>query len=154
MAENLASHRDTEQGQLELRHLRFGWWTVFVFVLLGIALEGLHAFKSEFFLSANHETRRLMWTLSHAHGTLLGLVNIAMAFTLTRVSPWPPRSRRLASGSLLAATLLIPGGFFLGGLVIHAGDPGPGVFLVPPGGLLLLYAVFLLARATRVADPR
>jgi hypothetical protein len=42
-----------------------------------------------------------------------------------------------------------PLGFFLGGVFIHGGDPGIGVILVPPGGLLLFLSVLLTARASR-----
>jgi hypothetical protein len=52
----------------------------------------------------------------------------------------------------MAASLLLPGGFFLGGLVYYAGDPGPGVLLVPVGAVLLLTAVFLMASATKQMD--
>ena len=53
---------------------------------------------------------------------------------------------RLASPSLIGATLLLPGGFLLGGLMIYDGDPGPGVLLVPIGALSLFIAVLLTAR--------
>lgn len=148
MSRDLPPDRDDgEQERLEIRHLVFGWWTVCVFVLLGILLEGLHAFKADYLVNVENETRRSMWTLAHAHGALLGLINVGMAYAVGRVSGWLPRSRMLASGSLLAATVMIPGGFFLGGLTIYSGDPGPGIFLVPPGGFLLVYALFLMARA-------
>ena len=29
---------------LRLRHLRFGWWTLLLFAVTGIALESLHGF--------------------------------------------------------------------------------------------------------------
>jgi len=45
---------------------------------------------------------------------------------------------------LTGATVLLPGGFFLGGAMIYAGDPGVGILLVPVGALLLLVAVGLL----------
>ena len=45
----------------------------------------------------------------------------------------------------MLASLLLPGGFFLGGVVIYAGDPGLGILLVPVGALLLLTAVLLTA---------
>ena len=41
--------------------------------------------------------------------------------------------------------MLLPTGFFLGGIFIYGGDPGLGVLLVPIGGLLLVVAVFLIA---------
>jgi hypothetical protein len=88
-----------------------------------------------------------MLTLAHAHGTLLSLVNIAFALT-ARVVTGPRATsgkQALASHFLKAATLLLPGGFFLGGVVIYGGDPGLGILLVPIGGLALLLAVGFFA---------
>lgn len=140
-----------ENSSFERRHLAVGWLAVCVFVALGIALELLHAFKAGMLLDVQNETRRHMWTLAHAHGTLIGLMNVALAFSIGRLPAWPERSLRMTSGALLAATLLIPAGFFLGGVQIHSGDPGLGVLLVPPGGLLLLLAAY---GATRAAVSR
>jgi hypothetical protein len=53
----------------------------------------------------------------------------------------------------MAASILLPGGFFAGGLVYYGGDPGPGILLVPVGAVLLLAAIFMLARATKEMDP-
>ncbi len=39
----------------------------------------------------------------------------------------------------------MPGGFFIGGVSIYAGDPGLGIVLVPVGGVLLFAAVLLAA---------
>ncbi len=142
--------QDADQGaarSLASLHLRVGWWTLLAFLTLGGVLEGLHALKLAVYLDVENETRRLMWTLAHAHGALLGLVNIALTSTLERLPAWPLRQRRLASRSLLGATVLVPGGFFLGGLNIHGGDPGLGVALLPPGALLLFLAVYLAASA-------
>src|SRR5262245_58711093 len=58
-------------------HLSFGWIGLLVFVVLGIALEALHAWKSPTYLGVGNETRRLMWTLAHAHGVGLSLVHLA-----------------------------------------------------------------------------
>jgi len=58
-----------------LRHLRFGWWSLLVFATLGLILESLHGFKVRAYLDVSNETRRLMWTLAHAHGTLLAVVS-------------------------------------------------------------------------------
>lgn len=131
------------------RHLRIGWWTLLVFLTLGIVLEALHAFKIGGYLSVAHETRRLMWTLAHAHGTLLGLVNLAFASTLRFLPHWSGRPRGLASATLIGATLLMPAGFFLGGVNPRAGDPGLGILLLPIGAVLLLIAVLLAAIATK-----
>jgi len=129
-------------------HLRIGWWTVLVFVAMGIVLEGMHGLKLGMYLDLANTTRRHMWTLAHAHGTLLGLVNIAFALSV-RMFPVPPDTdgwRRRASLALMLATLLLPSGFVLGGITIYAGDPGLGVLLVPVGGVALLYAAWLTAR--------
>ena len=65
--------------RLVRRHLRFGWWSLATFGLLGLVLETLHGFKVGAYLDVSNETRRLMWTLAHAHGTLLGLVHLGFA---------------------------------------------------------------------------
>jgi len=123
-------------------HERFGWWALFCFVLLGFALEVLHGFKAGFYLDVSNETRRHMWTLAHAHGTLLSVINIVFGSC--------QRSLQLglatASRCLLGATFLLPGGFFLGGVVIYGGDPGLGIIGVPIGALLLLIAIASTAR--------
>jgi hypothetical protein len=134
------------------RHLQFGWWALLIFLTAGLALEALQGFKVQAYLKVSNETRRLMWTLAHAHGTLLGLVNLAFAATLRALPAWPEANKRLASRALLAATVLMPAGFFLGGVFIYSGDPGLGILLVPAGGILLFAAVFLTARALKHLD--
>src|SRR5882672_2928007 len=63
------------------RHLKVGWWALLVFLTAGLVLEALHGFKIGAYLNVSNETRRLMWTLAHAHGALLGLVNLGFAAT-------------------------------------------------------------------------
>jgi hypothetical protein len=50
------------------------------------------------------------------------------------------------SKCLTAASVLVPGGFFLGGIAFYSGDPGIGVILVPAGAVLLLAALYRIAR--------
>jgi hypothetical protein len=127
------------------RHLRFGWWSLFTFLTLGVVLETLHGFKIGWYLNVDQEMRRLMFTLAHAHGTLLGLVNVAAGLTLRAVNGFT--LTRGASLALIWGALLLPVGFLLGGLVLHDGDPGLGVILVPIGALFLLYGAWSAARA-------
>ena len=135
-------------------HLRFGWWSLLVFTALGLALEGLHGFKIGAYLNVSNETRRLMWTLAHAHGTLLSLVHIAFGLNLRVVPDMRPGNQRLVSTSLIGASLLLPGGFFVGGIVFYGGDPGPGaILMIPLGAALMLVAVFLIARTTAAVGP-
>jgi hypothetical protein len=126
------------------RHQRIGWTALAVFVALGMGLEALHAFKIQLYLDVAASPRRFMWTLAHAHGTLLALVNLAYAALLSRL-PLRPRARELCSASLLAATILVPGGFFLGGVRPAGSDPGLGVLLVPIGGAPLVAALVVIA---------
>jgi hypothetical protein len=126
------------------RHLRFGWMGLALFATLGLVLEALHGFKLGFYLAATNETRRLMLTLAHAHGTLLSLINIAFALSLKHFEGWDPRR---ASAALIWATVLLPAGFFLGGIFPYGGDPGIGIALVPVGALALIAALVLTARA-------
>ncbi len=127
------------------RHLRFGWWSLLLFATLGLVLESLQGFKVRAYLDVSNETRRLMWTLAHAHGTLLAIVHVIFGLTW-RSAPASLPSARLISASLIAASVLLPGGFFLGGVTFYSGDPGVGVVLVPVGGVLLLFAIFAIAR--------
>jgi hypothetical protein len=127
------------------RHLKLGWWLLLVFLSLGIALELMHGLKAGFYLSVANDTRRLMWRLAHAHGVLLAVVHLAFAASLRLGSTGDPGWRRNASRLLTAAALFLPGGFFLGGVVVHEGDPFVGVFLVPVGAICLFLAVLLTA---------
>ena len=129
------------------RHLVFGWWALLAFLSMGILLEVFHGFKIGWYLDVSNETRRLMWTLGHAHGTLLALINLAFAATLGMLQNLSAKARSLVSGGFLAATLLIPGGFILGGFGIRAGDPGIGILLVPLGAIFLLSSVFVVGRS-------
>lgn len=136
------------QDQLVRLHVRFGWSQLFVFLLLGIALEAMHGFKTGWYLNAGEETRRLLLTLAHAHGVLLGLVNIAVGATLRSLPGMSPTRFRASSPLLLTGSILMPSGFLLGGFVTYGGDPGMGVFLVAPGALVVALAVGLIALAT------
>lgn len=130
------------------RHLRVGWWGLALFVLLGTALELLHAIKAPSYLDAGRETTRLLLRLAHAHGTGLSILQIVFALT---ARARPRAATALTSVSLLAAFVLLPGGFFLGGLGASRGDPGLGVVLVPAGAIALLVGVVGIAR--RIEPP-
>src|SRR5262249_20946662 len=140
--------------QMARRHFRIGWWGLLVFLCLGIALETMHGFKVGFYLDQAHRLRRLLGTLGHAHGTLLSLVHVAFAAGLAvpAFGLWTPRRLRLASFLLTDALLLLPLGFFLGGLGHTEVDPSPGVLLVPVGALALLAAVALIAWSMSGSD--
>lgn len=135
----------SDDDALVRRHLSFGWWALAVFTTLGLVLEGAHGLKIGAYLDVSNATRRLSFTLGHAHGTLLGLVNIAFALSIRQAKMSAAATAR-ASFALRAATVLMPLGFFAGGIAFHAGDPGLAIVLVPPAGALLVLALVLVAR--------
>ena len=135
------------RGRLVTRHLRFGWWSLFAFSALGVALEAAHGLKLGWYLRPASEARRLVLTLAHAHGTILALVNIGFAHYLRDHDPIKLRFIPTASWALLAATVVLPLGFFVGGFVVHGSDPSVGAWLVPPGAILLLLALYFVARS-------
>ncbi|MDH5670565.1 MAG: hypothetical protein OEZ06_00340 [Myxococcales bacterium] len=144
----------TAEGRVR-QHLRAGWIALLIFVTLGTVLEALHAFKSAQYLGVGNEIRRLMWTLAHAHGIGLGLLHIAFAATLQLLGARVEASDRMAMASrlLTVATVLLPGGFFIGGIVTYGGDPGVGVLLVPIGALALWLAILLVGMTTVEREP-
>lgn len=136
------------------RHLRAGYLALALYVSVGALLEVLHAVKAPMFVDAGQETTRLLLRLGHAHGTLLSLVSIVYALTL-RARPEAASSS--ISGCLLAALVLLPVGFLLGGAWARAGDPGLGIALVPAGALLLvgaLIGIVVRLRSARGLTPR
>ena len=132
-------------------HLRFGWWSLFLFGAFGLLLETFHGFKLGAYLDLANDTRRLMWTLAHAHGVGLALVHVLFAITV-QLGLAGSTNHRFISRCLIAASVLLPGGFFAGGVVYYGGDPGLGILVVPLGAVFLLTAVFLLGRATNEMD--
>src|ERR1700759_1086072 len=125
------------------RNLRFGWWWLLIFLSLGGLLEALHGFKIGWYVDVGNDVRRLMFTLGHAHGTALALVNIAAGLTARQFTNLDLRPS--VSLCLIWAGILFPVGFILGGIVTYGGDPGLGVWLVPVAALLLFYSVMSIA---------
>lgn len=145
-SEAVLSNVPDQAKRLASRHLHFGWTALLGFACLGITLEALHGFKVGWYLDLANETRRHLFTLGHAHGALLALVNLALAATFEARPGLVEDRGALASRCLIGASLLIPAGFLLGGMVIHAGDPGLGIAVLPLGAFLLVIALAILAR--------
>lgn len=130
-------------GQIATRHLRLGWWGLALFVVLGAGLELLHASKAPFYLDAGHETTRLLLRLAHAHGTGLSIVNIVYGLT---AQSRPKTATHFASACFTSALVLLPVGFFAGGIGAFRGDPGLGILLVPAGAVALVAGIVAAAR--------
>ena len=113
--------------------IRQGWISLAAWIVFGLLIEGLTGFRSPVLL--DDSTRREMFRLAHAHGTLLNLVLIAAAICakldLVRIGP-------IASLGLRSAVVLLPAGFLLAGIWHFKDDPGLGILLVPIGAVLLL----------------
>lgn len=146
-SKSVSNRVETDEWPRVRKHLRMGWWSLLLFLSLGILLESMHGFKVQWYIGEQNATRRLMWTLAHAHGTLMSLIHLGYAFFLHVVASGSPRTASIRSWCFTLATLLIPTGFFLGGLVIYDGDPGLGILLVPIGAGLLFAGVLLTALA-------
>ena len=112
--------------------IRQGWISLAAWIVFGLLIEGLIGFRSPVLL--DDSTRRDMFRLAHAHGTLLNLVLIAAAIC-ARLDLI--RFGRVTSLGLRAAVVLLPGGFLLGGIWHFKDDPGVAILLVPVGAVLL-----------------
>jgi hypothetical protein len=119
------------------RTLRTGWLLLAVSLPLGVTLEALHGFKVQAYLAS--EMRRELWRLAHAHGTLLGILCLVFAALAERHVP--ERIRAGVARQLRWGAVLMPLGFFLGGVLNSEGDPSLGILLVPIGALLLIVAL-------------
>jgi hypothetical protein len=139
---------EIEGARAAARHRAWGWGSLAVFALLGLALESMHGLKLASFV--DHETRRSMWRLAHAHGALLGLVHLAFASQVeARGHHGHHGAGPAVSVALRFASVTMPGGFLLGGAWYYDGDPGIGILGVPIGGVALIYACLRLWAASR-----
>ncbi len=140
-----------EQSALTIavkRHLALGWFALGLATVLGLALETLHAFKIGAYLDVENSTRRLLFTLAHAHLGALGLVQFAYVTTLRALGQVPPASSPLFT----LALALIPAGFLFAGFGAEGGDPSAAVLLVPVGAVCLLVAIVRVLALLRRTD--
>lgn len=122
--------------------LPVGLWGLAFWLLGGLALETLHGFKATLYLE--DPVRRELWTLAHAHGTLMSAVCLLLALLAPRLALAPARARR-ADRLFAGAAVLLPAGFLLGGIGHSESDPSLAILLVPAGALAAAAALVLLA---------
>ena len=118
-----------------------GWIGIALWMAVGLVLEGLLGFKSPAYLL--DPQRRELFRLAHSHGVLLSLLLIAAALCLRRGVP------RAASLPLRIGAVLMPVGFLLSGVRHPEGDPGPAIWLVPPGALITIFGAVLTGLAVK-----
>jgi len=125
--------------------VRAGWILLALSLPLGVTLEALHGFKVQVYLQS--QVRHEMWRLAHAHGTMLGI--LLLVFAALAEQHLAAEKRAAISRDLRTGSVLMPLGFFLGGLLNSEGDPSLGIVLVPVGALFLLVALVRAASAAR-----
>jgi hypothetical protein len=121
--------------------LRRGWLLLAISLPFGLTLETLHAWKAPLYVGS--EMRREMWRLAHAHGTLLGVV--CLVFSALAEKHVAARLRPSVARQIGWGAVLMPVGFFAGGILNSEGDPSLGVLLAPVGALLLIVALLRMA---------
>ena len=137
---------EDDARSLATRHHRFGWWALAVFMSAGLILESLQGFRVPWLVDVDVETRRTMFRLAHAHGAVLGLVNLALASSLRSGALHGLATPSRTSTMVIVGSMALPAGFLLGGVWFYDGDPGLGILLVPVAALLLIAALLDVAR--------
>ena len=127
--------------------LRTGYWLLAVSIPLGLTLEALHGFKVRAFLQS--EMRHELFRLAHAHGTLLGI--LCLVFSALAEKNVAEASRASIARSIAWGAVLMPLGFFLGGILNSEGDPSLGILLTPVGALLLIVALVRCGQSVKKA---
>ena len=125
---------DAQLTQERAQARRFGFLALTAWASLGFALEGAHALKLSAYL--DHPLRRELLVWAHAHG--VGLALVVLAYAATGV-----HTGTLRFGSLLRlGSVVMPLGFACAIFGHSEGDPGPAIWLVPVGALLVIFALF------------
>ncbi len=123
-------------------HLRLSIAVVVLFMASGLWLEAMYGLRARGWM--DDALRREFLRLGHAHGGLLGLVNVALAWALERLETPAPWASKIRVAALLGA-VLVGLGFMLGGIWHGPTDPGAAVLAVPAGAMLLLSSLLATA---------
>lgn len=126
--------------------LQTGRWGLFFWLSAGMGLEALHLVKAPLYLEDS--LRRELWTLAHAHGTLLSAVALLLVVLVPRLTLSPARLRWI-DRLVAIGSVLVPLGFFFGGIGHGEADPSLAILLVPTGAAMLAAGLLLLALAGR-----
>lgn len=132
------------------RHLRLSLATTAVFLAMGLWLEAMLGLRAPGLFG--DALAREFLRLGHAHGAILGLVNVGLGLALERLctpAAWATRIRPAALVGALAVGL----GFLGGGLWHGPTDPGPLVLAVPAGAMLLLSSLGAAALVRARPEP-
>lgn len=106
----------------------------------GLLLEGFIGFRVSAYMS--DLTRRELFRLAHTHGTLLSILLLISALTISKGLVYP---NKFAAVALQIGTVLMPLGFLLGGIWTRGEEPNIFIFLAPIGGVLVIFGIINLA---------
>src|SRR5687768_17400322 len=125
---------------------RAGWGGLLLWLVGGLVLESFHGLKAPLYLE--DALRRQMWTLAHAHGTLLSALCLVLPLT-RRMRELAWRHARRADVLRAVGSQTVALGFVLGGAWHSEGDPGIAIFLVPAGGIAFAAAIVIAVTGER-----
>ena len=123
-------------------HLRAALGLAAAFLAMGLWLEAMIGLRAAGWV--DDPLRREFLRLGHAHGGVLSLLNVALAWAMVRLRTPDAWARRIRPAALLGAALVGLG--FVGGALWHGPtDPGPLVLVVPAGAMMLLASTAAVA---------
>lgn len=128
------------------RHLRLSLALTALFLASGLWLEAMIGLRLAGWV--DDPLRREFLRLGHAHGGILGLLNLGVGLAIERLATPEPWARVIRPAALGGA-LLVGLGFIVGGVWHGPTDPGLPVLVVPAGALMLLGAVVAAALVRR-----
>lgn len=117
------------------RHLRLSIALVAIFLAMGLWLEAMYGLRAEGWV--DDPLRREFLRLGHAHGALLGLVNVALGWGCERLETPAAWAMKIRMAAWIGASL-VGVGFVAGGLLHGPTDPGLPILAVPAGALMVL----------------
>lgn len=120
------------------QHHRLSLALLAIFLASGLWLEAMIGLRAGGWV--DDPLRREFLRLGHAHGGILALVNLAIAWSIGQLGTPEVWAAKIRIAGLLGA-LLVGVGFMAGGLMHGRTDPGPPILVVPAGALLTLAAV-------------
>ena len=117
------------------RHLRLSLALTALFLAMGLWLEAMIGLRMSGWV--DDPLRREFLRLGHAHGGILGALNVGLGLAVERLAtpePWASAIRKAA----WVGALLVGSGFVAGGLLHGPTDPGLPILVVPAGALMLV----------------
>ncbi|RMG98225.1 MAG: hypothetical protein D6705_06390 [Deltaproteobacteria bacterium] len=123
-------------------HLRASVVLLAVFLASGLWIEAALGLRLP--ALADDPLRREFVRLGHAHGGILSMANLVMAWVMVRLET-PEGWARVVRPAFFVGAACVGLGFGLGGIFHGTTDPGPFVLLVPAGAMLWICGLAAVA---------